>query len=196
MRLLELPETASVDEIKRAYHLQAYRFHPDRNSGDKQAQRRFISITKAYRCLMRSIQAVERGKKVGQCTVCGHFGEVVIGLDGRPRCTRCIFQPDGGRLLPMPALVVARCVSTVVLIGVSIYLLVVAMFTEEQNETMVFAAGAVSAGWLSLGTLAYTCLRVLHCLTRRESSLQRSYQSAESEAKASFWKRVFADQSP
>jgi len=192
MQLLELPESASVDQIKRAYHLLAYRLHPDRSGGDQRAQRRFISITQAYRCLMQSIRAVERGKKVGPCSICGDFGEVVIGLDGRPRCRRCIFRPRGGRLLPMPALVVARCVGTVVLIGLAIYLLGMAMIAEQPVTSVVFAAGAVTASWLSLGTLAYTCLNTLHCISNRERSLRRSYDAAESQAKASFAKRAYA----
>ena len=185
MRLLELAEPASVEQIKRAYHQLAYRLHPDHSGGDLRAQRRFISISKAYRSLMQSARAVERGKKVGVCSACGRFGEAIISLDGRLRCIRCIFRPDGGRLLPMPAFVVAKCVSTVVLIGLAVYLLGGAVIAAHPATAFTYAAGAFAAGLLSLATLASTCLRTLYCLSNRERSLQRSDHEAESQAKAS-----------
>lgn len=184
MRLLEVAEPATVEQIKRAYHQLAYRLHPDHNGGDLRAQRRFISISEAYHSLMQSAHAVERGKKVAVCARCGEFDEAIIGLDGRPRCPRCIFRPDGGRLLPMPALVVVKCVSTLVLIGLAIYLLAAAVISAHPATATAYALCAIAAGLLSLVTLAYTCLRVLYCISNRERFLQRSYHDAESQAKA------------
>lgn len=42
---------ASADEIKKAYRKQALKFHPDRNPGDAEAERRFKDISEAYEVL-------------------------------------------------------------------------------------------------------------------------------------------------
>lgn len=46
--VLEVPRTASDDEIKRAYRKLAMRWHPDRNNGSKEAEERFKALTEAY----------------------------------------------------------------------------------------------------------------------------------------------------
>jgi len=49
--LLELPPTASLDEVKRAYRKLAMRYHPDLNTSADAAQR-FIQINKAYEVIV------------------------------------------------------------------------------------------------------------------------------------------------
>lgn len=49
--LLEVSPQASADEIKRAFHKQALKYHPDRNPGDKEAEQRFKQINEAYEVL-------------------------------------------------------------------------------------------------------------------------------------------------
>ncbi|MDE3126903.1 MAG: molecular chaperone DnaJ [Gemmatimonadota bacterium] len=46
--VLEVPRTASDDEIKKAYRKLAMRYHPDRNDGSKDAEEKFKEITEAY----------------------------------------------------------------------------------------------------------------------------------------------------
>lgn len=46
--VLEITREASTDEIKRAYRQMALKFHPDRNPGDKEAERRFREAAEAY----------------------------------------------------------------------------------------------------------------------------------------------------
>jgi len=48
---LNIPESASEDEIKRAYRKLALKFHPDKNPGNKQAEEQFKSIASAYEIL-------------------------------------------------------------------------------------------------------------------------------------------------
>jgi molecular chaperone DnaJ len=45
---LGVSRSASADEIKRAFRKLAMQYHPDRNSGDKDAERKFKDINEAY----------------------------------------------------------------------------------------------------------------------------------------------------
>ena len=49
--LLEVPASASAEDIKRAFRKQAMKYHPDRNPGDKEAEQRFKKINEAYEVL-------------------------------------------------------------------------------------------------------------------------------------------------
>ncbi|MGL4676644.1 MAG: molecular chaperone DnaJ [Brevinema sp.] len=49
--LLGVSNSASQDEIKKAFRKQAMKYHPDRNSGDKEAEEKFKEIGKAYEVL-------------------------------------------------------------------------------------------------------------------------------------------------
>lgn len=49
--ILEVPKTASAEEIKKAYRKVALKFHPDRNQGDKKAEEKFKEAAEAYEVL-------------------------------------------------------------------------------------------------------------------------------------------------
>ncbi|MBV6341723.1 molecular chaperone DnaJ [Candidatus Magnetobacterium casense] len=49
--ILEVDRSATPDELKKAYRKMALKYHPDRNSGNKEAEERFKEINEAYSCL-------------------------------------------------------------------------------------------------------------------------------------------------
>jgi translocation protein SEC63 len=49
--VLELEKGASMMEIKRAYRSQSLIWHPDKHQGDKNAEERFVLISKAHQVL-------------------------------------------------------------------------------------------------------------------------------------------------
>ncbi len=49
--ILEIPRTATADDIKKAYRKKALRYHPDRNQGDSDAEKKFKEISEAYEVL-------------------------------------------------------------------------------------------------------------------------------------------------
>ncbi len=53
-KILGIDRTASDEEIKRTYRKLAMRFHPDRNHGDKEAERNFKEASEAYAVLSDS----------------------------------------------------------------------------------------------------------------------------------------------
>lgn len=46
--ILNIPFTATDEQIKKAYRLNAIKFHPDKNSGDEYFTKRFLEIKEAY----------------------------------------------------------------------------------------------------------------------------------------------------
>ncbi len=49
--ILEVSKTANGDEIKKAFHRLALKYHPDRNPGDREAESKFKEINEAYEVL-------------------------------------------------------------------------------------------------------------------------------------------------
>lgn len=49
--VLGVSKTATADEIKKAYRDAAFRYHPDRNSGDAAAEEKFKQVNAAYAVL-------------------------------------------------------------------------------------------------------------------------------------------------
>jgi molecular chaperone DnaJ len=49
--ILDVPKSASADEIKKAYRKKAIQFHPDKNPGDKESEEKFKEAAEAYEVL-------------------------------------------------------------------------------------------------------------------------------------------------
>ena len=50
-KILDIPENASEDDIKREYRKLAMKYHPDRNPENREAEERFKKIGEAYEVL-------------------------------------------------------------------------------------------------------------------------------------------------
>lgn len=52
--ILDVPKTATAEEIKKAYRKKAIQYHPDKNPGDKQSEEKFKEAAEAYEVLSDS----------------------------------------------------------------------------------------------------------------------------------------------
>ncbi|MDB5281976.1 MAG: molecular chaperone DnaJ [Bacteroidota bacterium] len=71
--ILEVPKTATKEEIKKAYRKVALKFHPDRNQGDKAAEEKFKEAAEAYEILSDE-QKREKYDRYGHASMNGGGG--------------------------------------------------------------------------------------------------------------------------
>jgi curved DNA-binding protein CbpA len=62
-RVLQLPENASVDDVKASFRRLARQYHPDLNPGDEGAHQKFIAIHQAYKRLLEVAPATKSQPK-------------------------------------------------------------------------------------------------------------------------------------
>ena len=169
LRVLGLPPTATRREVKRRYRRLALQLHPDRNRGNEAARTRFVEVSHAYQVLMRTARGRDRRREFGVCRDCGQYLEIFHSVDGTLLCKRCILRPKGLRFLPMPVIVVVKCLPTAVLNASAFACLVYGGWTGDVRW---LAAGFV-AGFLGLCTLAVTAICVRHCARPDETAMQK-----------------------
>lgn len=71
--ILGLDKNASADDIKKAYRKRAMKFHPDRNKGDEEAERKFKRASEAYEVL-RDPEKRQRYDQFGHAGINGSRG--------------------------------------------------------------------------------------------------------------------------
>lgn len=71
--VLEVPKTATADEIKKAYRKKAIQYHPDKNPGDKAAEEKFKEAAEAYEVLSNP-EKRQRYDQFGHAGVSGAAG--------------------------------------------------------------------------------------------------------------------------
>jgi hypothetical protein len=159
MRVLELPSSASLDEVKHAYRRLAQQYHPDKHPTGSQARERFIRISEAYRLLTRVSRMTRSGRQVGSCSKCNSFGEVVRNMEGNQVCPRCALGCRQ-RFLPLPVMVIVRCTIPLILLALAAYLL----WGCIDRPSLEAAGAAFVLSMAGLLSLAIICFRVRHCL--------------------------------
>ncbi len=76
--ILEVPKSASAEEIKKAYRKQALKYHPDKNPGDKESEENFKEAAEAYEVLSDS----DKRKRYDQFGHAGVGGQGFSGFSG------------------------------------------------------------------------------------------------------------------
>ncbi len=85
---LGVEKTATEDEIKKAYRSMAFKYHPDRNPGDKAAEEKFKAINAAYEVLSdpakrRNYDLTGQADTYTQSGANGSYGPFGYGSYGR-----------------------------------------------------------------------------------------------------------------
>ncbi|AHK63010.1 molecular chaperone DnaJ [Chlamydia avium] len=79
--VLGVSKTASLEEIKKAYRKLAVKYHPDKNPGDAEAEKRFKEVSEAYEVLSNAQkrESYDRYGKDGPFAGAGGFGGAGMG---------------------------------------------------------------------------------------------------------------------
>ncbi len=96
--VLEVPKTATADEVKKAYRKKALKFHPDKNPNDKDAEKRFKEISEAYEVLSddKKRQMYDRYGKEGVSAAAGAGGGHPGGFSSMDEALRTFMGAFGG----------------------------------------------------------------------------------------------------
>lgn len=148
-RVLGLAPTATSAEVRGRFRQLVKQYHPDLHPG-RRSHRHFVRITKAYRLLRETFRERPPESEFGPCPRCGKYSDLLIALDGRRSCTRCLLGlTRRGRFLPLPVDVVVKHVAVLVLYGASVAFL----FLHVESGRMVHAALSLACGLLGLFVL-------------------------------------------
>lgn len=95
---LEVARDASIDDIKKAYRKKALKFHPDKNPGDAEAEKRFKEISEAYEILSdeKKRQVYDRYGSEAFTGGAGHPGAGGAGFSSMDEALRTFMHAFGG----------------------------------------------------------------------------------------------------
>jgi hypothetical protein len=169
-RLLELPESATTEEIRAAFRRLARQYHPDGHPR-RRDHRRFVEVANAYRILREKLRARPPDSEWGPCPRCGQFSDILVGLDGRKSCPDCLLGiTQRRRILPKLFIPVAKHVATLTLYGASVFFLFAYLESGAMRHVAISLA-CVVAGLLIL------IAEVLHGPRRQEGQGDASERS-------------------
>lgn len=97
-QVLDIQRNASQDEIKKAYRKKALQFHPDKNPGNTEAEKRFKEISEAYEVLSddQKRQVYDRYGKEGVGATATAGGHHFTSMDEAMRTFMGAFGGGGG----------------------------------------------------------------------------------------------------
>src|SRR5437763_1709264 len=93
--ILEISKNATAEEIKKAYRKNAVKYHPDKNPGDAEAEKKFKEISEAYEVLSdeKKRQIYDRHGKEG---LSGFSGGGQRGYESMDEALRTFMGAFGG----------------------------------------------------------------------------------------------------
>jgi hypothetical protein len=148
-RLLDLPASATTEQIRAAFRRLAKEHHPDVHSR-RRDHRRFVEVANAYRILREKLRVRPPDSEWGPCPRCGQFSDILVGLDGRKSCPDCLLGvTQRSRILPMPFIPLAKHLVTLMLYGASVYFLFVYLESGAMRHAAI-SLGCVATGLLVL----------------------------------------------
>jgi len=113
--LLEVPHTATIDDIKKAYRRLAMKWHPDTNGGSLNAAEMFKKIKAAYDCLIDPIKRATEDLKRKHREQAEAAKKAETERQARARAHA--YQPPPGRSGINPWVAVAALVALVFIIA-------------------------------------------------------------------------------
>lgn len=95
--ILEVSRTATADEVKKAYRKKALQYHPDKNPGDANAEKRFKEVSEAYEVLSddKKRQVYDRYGKEGLQGAAGGGGAGMHGFSSMDEALRTFMGAFG-----------------------------------------------------------------------------------------------------
>jgi uncharacterized protein (DUF983 family) len=156
LRSLELGAGATGDDVRAAFRRLARQHHPDLNH-TAAGNRRFVEVVEAYRALQMEMGLRPNMADYRVCPRCGHYGELLDGLDGRPGCPDCLLGMTGQRrYLPLPTFVTVKHVGTIALYAASVWF----AFLYARDGSLQLAALSLGCAVLGLVLLFIVCMTV------------------------------------
>lgn len=165
LRSLDLGADATGDEVRAAFRRLARKYHPDLNR-TPEGNRRFVEVIAAYRALQLAMGLRPNMAHYRLCPRCGHYAELLDGLDGRLGCPDCLLgMMEKRRYLPLPTFVTVQHLGVIVLYAASG--LFALLYAGQGSPQM--AVLSLGCAVLGLVLLFFACMTVPDVVSGRQS---------------------------
>lgn len=108
LRVLDLPPSATPEQIRARFRSLVRELHPDVRRSDAERDR-FVALVRAYHALREALRFDASGQVRELCPRCRRLDELFTAADGTRGCGPCLLgETRRHRLLPLPVVVVVR----------------------------------------------------------------------------------------